>query len=217
MKKMLAKEIRLAASMLSFLFIAGALLTFIPGYPVLVGIFFTTLGIFYSFQSMRENNDIQYSMLLPAAKADIVNAKYVFTVFIELCSFLVMTVITLIRMTLLKDAPVYIENPLMCANLTALGFALILYACFNLIFLAGFFRTAYYFGKPFVTYIVIAFLVVGLAETLHHLPGLEALNAFGFDPLLPQLLVLCFGAVLFAVLTLLSLKISRRRFEAIDL
>ena len=38
--------------------------------------------------------------------------------------------------------------------------------------------TAYQLGKPFITYIVVAFLVIGTGEALHHIPGLEALNAF---------------------------------------
>ena len=217
MTKLIYKELKLSASPLSYIFIAAAFLTFVPGYPILLGSFFTTLGIFYSFQTMRENNDIQYSLLLPVAKADVVKSKFMFTVLIECCSFILMTVITLIRMLLLKDAAVYTANALMCANLTFLGFALLIFGLFNAVFVGGFFKTSYYFGKPFIAYCVISFILIVIAETLHHLPGMNSFNSFGFDCLFPQGAVLCIGLLLFVVLTGFGLKKSERTFERIDL
>ena len=75
----------------------------------------------------------------------------------------------------------YRNNVLMNANLVYLGFVLVILGLFNLIFVGGFFRTAYKFAKPFVMFIIAAFLVVGIGETLFHIPGLSALNAFGFN------------------------------------
>ena len=68
MINLLRKEMKLSASVLSYLFIAFGLMFFLPGYPILCGVFFVTLGIFYSFQNSRETNDIIYSILLPIAK-----------------------------------------------------------------------------------------------------------------------------------------------------
>ena len=78
MIKLLRKEIKLAASPLSYLFIGFGLMAFIPGYPILVGSFFVCLGLFQSFQAAREANDILYTVLLPVAKGDVVRAKYAF-------------------------------------------------------------------------------------------------------------------------------------------
>lgn len=217
MKKLFIKEMKLSASLLSFLFIAFGVMTLLPGYPILVGAFFVSFGIFHSFQSGRENNDISFSLLLPASKADIVKGKLAFCVFIEMCGFAVMAVLTLVRMTVLKDAAVYRSNALMNANLVFLGFALLIFGCFNLIFVRGFFRTAYYYGKPFIAFIIAAFLIIGAAETLHHLPGLEAVNAFGFDEIQLQIAALCLGALLYALMTIVSLKLSIDSFERIDL
>ncbi len=217
MNKMFRKEIKLAASPLSFFFILAAFLTFVPGYPILLGAFFTTLGIFYSFQTMRENNDITYSLLLPIRKGDIVKAKFAFTLFIELCSFLIMVLITIVRMTILKNEAVYTSNALMCANLTFLGFSLLIFGMFNFVFVAGFFKTAYYFAKPFISYCVIAMIMIVLAETLHHIPKLAALNSFGFDSLVMQTAVFIIGIVMFLLLTFSALKKSVASFERIDL
>lgn len=217
MSNILRKEIRLSASVLSFLFIAFALMFFIPGYPVLCGAFFVTLGIFQSFQNCREANDIVFSALLPIAKKDVVKGKYLFTCFIELCSFLAMTAVTLTRMTVLSDSPVYRSNALMNANPFALSMALLIFGLFNLVFLKGFFKTAYKFGKPFVSYIIIAFIFIGIAEALHHIPGLEALNAFGFDNSSIQFSLLAAGLLIYSLITLFSYKGACRLFEKIDL
>ena len=63
-------------------------MTLIPGYPILAGRFFITLGIFYTFQMARESNDILYTALLPCKKQDVVRAKYTFCVLIELLGWL---------------------------------------------------------------------------------------------------------------------------------
>ena len=217
MSAFLKKELRLSASVLSYIFIAFALMTMIPGYPVLCGVFFVTLGIFQTFQSAREANDIVYSALLPVAKRDVVKGRYKFVVFIELCSFAVMAVLTLVRMTVLADAQPYRNNALMNANPFFLGMALFIFGLFNVIFVGGFFKTAYKFGKPFVVYIIAAFIALGIAEALHHFPGLEALNAFGFDHIALQMSLLLGGALLYAVMTALSCKKACADFEKIDL
>lgn len=217
MNALLRKEMRLSALLLTYLFIGFAVMTLLPGYPILCGVFFITLGIFQSFQSAREANDIVFSALLPVAKRDVVKGKYQFVLLIELCGFAVMAVLTIIRMTVLADAPVYRQNALMTANPFFLGMALLLFGLFNTIFLGGFFKTAYKLGKPFVTYIVVVFAVIGAAEALHHFPGLEALNAFGFDHFGLQLALFAAGALCFIALTVLSYKKACENFERIDL
>ncbi|WP_026399557.1 ABC-2 transporter permease [Acholeplasma equifetale] len=217
MINLVRKEFKLSAHILSYLFIAFGFMTFIPGYPILVGVFFSCLGIFQSFQSYRESNDISYSILLPVTKKDIVKAKFIFVSSIELMTLTLMAIITLIRMTLLKDASVYVNNPLLTANLVFLGYALIIFGCFNILFVRGFFKTGYNFGKPFVSFGIIGFLVVGLAEALRYFPGLEVLNSFGFDNIGIQLIGLFIGIILYALFTFVGYKKSVKSFEKIDL
>ena len=217
MKALLKKEMRLSASILSYLFLGFALMALLPGYPILCGVFFITLGIFQSFQSAREANDIVYSALLPIAKRDVVKGKYLFSIFIELAGFLGMAVLTTIRMSALSDSQVYRQNALMNANPFFLGMALLIFGMFNLIFIGGFFRTAYKFAKPFVTYIIVCFLLIVVAEALHHVPGLEAINAFGFDHIVLQLTLLLGGVLIYILLTGISYHMACASFEEIDL
>ena len=217
MRNIFRKEMRLSASFLSFLFIAFGLMFFFPGYPILCGVFFVTLGIFQSFQTAREANDIVFSALLPIAKRDVVKGKYLFVCFIEFCSFLLMTTVTVLRMTVMSGVQAYRNNALMNANLFALGVALLIFGLFNLIFVGGFFRTAHKFAKPFVSYVIVAFLIIGVGEAAHHFPGLEAVNAFGFEYILLQLALFVAGAACYGILTLISFKSSCKNFERIDL
>ena len=217
MNALLKKEMRLSAQLLTYLFIGFAFMTMLPGYPILCSVFFINLGIFQSFQSAREANDIVFSALLPVAKRDVVRGKYQFSVMIELCGFALMAILTLVRMTALSDAAVYRQNALMNANPFFLGCALVIFGVFNLIFLGGFFRTAYSLGKPFITYIIVNFILIGIAEALHHFPGMDALNAFGFDHIGLQLSTLLAGAILYILLTVMSYNKACENFERIDL
>ena len=217
MRNMLRKEMRLSASILSYLFILFGLMFLLPGYPVLCGAFFVTLGIFQSFQTAREANDIVFSVLLPIAKRDIVKGKYLFVCLIEGCAFLLMTLSVLLRMTVFAQSEVYRANALMNANLFALGMACVIFGLFNLIFVGGFFKTAFKFARPFVTFIISCFLVIFAAEALHHVPGLEKLNAFGTDDQALQLTMLAAGILIFLLMTVLSVRKACQRFEKIDL
>ena len=217
MRKIMQKEIKLAASPLSFIFILFGLMFFLPGYPVLCGVFFITLGIYQSFQNWRESNDILFSALLPISKCDIVRGKYIFVCFIELCGAILMGAAVLIRMTLLSDVAVYRSNALMNANLFALGMAFVCFGLYNLVFVGGYFKTAYKIGKPFIIYTVSVFLVIGLSESLHHFPGLEFLNAFKTDHLVVQISSFIGGVVIYALFTYVSYKKARKSFEKINL
>lgn len=217
MKKLLAKEMKLTASLITYFFIGFSVMTMIPGYPILMGAFFVCFGIFQTFQSARESNDILYSVLLPAKKSDVVKAKFLFTLFIQGAGFVLMAVLTLVRMTVLSDASAYIGNPMMNANFVYLGYVLLIFASFNLLFVGGFFKTAYYYGKPFIKFIIAMTVIVGVGETLHHLPKLGFLNSASVEKLPVQLAVLAVSAVIFALVTVVSYKSSKKSFELIDL
>ena len=217
MRNIMLKELKLSSSPLAFLFIAFGLMFFLPGYPILCGAFFVTLGLFQSFQTAREANDIVFSALLPIAKKDVVKGRFLFVGFIECCGLILMLAAVIIRMTVLSEVGPYRTNALMNANFFALGAALVIFGLFNLIFVCGFFKTAFKIGKPFVIYIIVAFLAITLFEALHFFPGLGALNAFGTDHLGLQLGLFAAGILCYAVLTALAYRRACGFFEKIDL
>ena len=217
MKKLLSKEIRLAASPLSWIFLAATLMTLLPGYPILMGAFFVCFGVFHSFQNAREANDTLYTVLLPVKKTDCVSAKYVFTCFIQLIGFALMAVLTVLRMTALAGAAPYVGNALMNATPLFLAFVLLIYAAFNGIFITGFFKTGYKIGMPFLRFGIATLLLVFAGEALHFFPGLAFFNAPGGERLGLQLGILAIAALIYAAGTLLSCRVAQKRFVRVDL
>lgn len=217
MNNMLYKEMKLSASVIAYLFILFGLMFFVPGYPVLCGAFFSALGMFKSFEFAREANDIVFSVLLPVAKKDVVKGRYAFVCLIELGTAIIMGIVVIIRMTALTDAAVYRDNVMMNANLFALGAAFVLFGLFNWIFVGGFFKTGYKTGKPFVIYMIVAFICIAVFEAVHHVSGLEVFNAFGTDNVIIQIVLLIAGILIWLLMTVLSCRKACRDFEKIDL
>ena len=216
MKKLFYKELKLTANPLSYWFIAFSAMTMIPSYPILVGSFFICLGIFHTYQQIREYDDVTYTVMLPVKKRDIVTAKYLFVLFIELTAFILCTLLTIIRMKILGNAAPYVTNQLMNANMAYLGYTMIVFAVFNSIFLAGFFKTTYKIGKPFFIFCVVSFIIIIMGEILHHIPDLESLNNPS-NLSMPQIVIFAIGIVVFMLCTWLSYQKSIKNFEEIDL
>ena len=216
MKNLLYKEMKLSANPLSYWFIAFSAMTMIPKYPILIGSFFICLGIFHTYQQIREYDDITYTVMLPVKKQDVVTAKYLFVLFIECMAFILCALLTYIRMKFLDNAAPYIANPLMNANVAYLGYVMIVFAAFNGTFLAGFFKTTYKLGKPFIAFCITDFIIIILGETLHHIPDLESLNDTS-NLSIPQSIVFVTGFAVFIISTLLSYQKSVKNFNRIDL
>jgi len=216
-KNLLYKEFLLSMPLLTYLFLGFTAMTFIPGYPILCGAFFVCFGIFQSYQMGREDNDILYTVLLPVRKSDAVKSKYAAAVVLQMTAFIIFSAFVCLRMVFLSDVDIYTTNVLMGANPVFLAFVLLIFAVFNAVFIGGFFKTAYRYGKPFVLFIAVNFALIGVAETLHHLPGLGWMNTLDFSDLDRQISVLVAAAVLYTAATVVSCKISQNRFEKIDL
>jgi len=217
MKPLIAKELKMATPLLTYLFLGFTLMTFIPGYPILCGAFFVCFGIFQGYQYSREAGDMAYSVVLPVKKTDLVKAKFVTACLLQMVALMLFALFTLLRMTLLANTGVYIENALMGANFVFLGYVLLIFAIFNWVFVGGFFKTAYNIGKPFVLFVVVGFFVILMAEVLHHLPGMAWLNTLDYSDLGRQVLVLLCGVGLYVGITVLSCRGAQKRFLKIDL
>lgn len=216
MRKLLYKEMKLSANPLSYWFITFSAMTMIPRYPILVGSFFICLGIFYTYQQVRECDDITYTVMLPVRKQDVVTAKYLFVLFIECIAFILCLFLTIIRMRFLGDAAPYVTNQLMNANAAYLGYIMLVFATFNSVFLAGFFKTTYKIGKPFILFCAVATVIIFMGEILHHIPGLESLNDSS-NLNVSQIVIFLLGVAMFKLCTWFSYQKAIKDFERIDL
>ena len=121
MLNLLRKELRLAVHPTSWLFLGLSLMLLIPSYPYYVAFFYTGLGIFITCLSARENQDISYMLLLPLPKHDVVRARFVSSVLMEL-----LQVATAAFTLALHHFLIQTSNPVgMDANIALLGLALV--------------------------------------------------------------------------------------------
>lgn len=212
---LLKKEWKLVMMPVPLLFLLLSGLVLIPNYPYYVTFFYTTLGIFLMLQSARENRDVYYMALLPITKREMVKARFSLVLSVEALQILVCVPFLLIRASYgsVKNA-VGIE-----ANIAFLGLSLVLLGLFNRIFFPMHYKNAYDLGKPFVVSSAVLAVSIFVLEALQHvLPYLSTVcDSYAPEDQLRQLPVLLGGAVVFALLTLRSFRLSVSRFENADL
>lgn len=215
MSNLLYKEFKLCVHLTSFLFLPLAAMLLIPNYPYYVSFFYQTLAIFFLFLNGNTNNDVTFTTLLPIRKRDAVKARVMTVVILEAMQVLVSIPFTVLRNTLITAG----NAAGMEANAALFGLALIMFGLFNLVFLPGFYKTAYRTGTPYLLACAAMTLFVVAAEVAVNLvPGWKAaLDSVQPASLLPQLAVLAAGGVLFALLTWLSYNQSVKKFEQLDL
>lgn len=170
-----------------------------------------TFGFAVSNETFAENSWYFRNALVRANYNDLQNGVYATTEFLEL-----------FFENLLMDAGHELKNRYMhidfenesanknvskCQNDTLeLSLEELTIGLFNWIFVGGFFKTAYKFARPFVTFIIACFLVIFTAEALHHIPGLEKLNAFSTNEITIQLIMIVAGILIFLLVTVLSYR-----------
>jgi hypothetical protein len=215
MSNLLRKEFKLAVHPTSFIFLLLAPMLLIPNYPYYVAFFYQTLGVFFTFMNGNTTNDVTFTTLLPVRKRDAVKARVITVVVCELLQIVVSIPFAFLRNTLIP-----VPNAAgMEANAALFGLSLVMLGLFNLVFLPGFYKTAYKTGGPYVWACAAMSVFVILAELVIQLtPALKtALDTVNPAYLPQQMSVLAAGVVLFGILTALASKLSIERFEKLDL
>ena len=215
MKALQYKEWKLAMSPVPFFFLALSGLLLIPNYPYYVAFCYNGLGIFMLMQSLRENRDTAYLMLLPVTKAEMVRARFRTVVQLEL-----LQVLACVPFMALRASYGHLNNAVgIEANVAFLGFSLMLLGLFNRIFFPMHYKNAYDLGKPFVVASVVEFFYIVLAEVCDHvIPYMKTVcESYALRDQLRQWTVLLGGAAVFALLTMAAERSSVRRFEQVDL
>ena len=214
MKALMYKEWKLAMSPVPLLFLCLSALLLVPNYPYYVTFFYSSLGIFLWMQSLRENRDLAYIMLLPVTKRDVVRARLLTACTLQLLQALACVPFMLLRARFGANNAVGIE-----ANVAFLGLGFVQMGLFNLIFFPLHYRNAYDLGKPFVLASIAEFFYLVLAETLDHIVPYMKTVCESYAPAdqFRQLPVFFGGLLVYALLSLLALRRSELRFLQTDL
>ena len=215
MAELLRKEFVLFTHPTSWMFLAFGAMMLIPGYPMYVPLFWTTLGLFYACLSARENNDLYYTLLLPVRKRDAVRARGLYFALMELLQLLVCVPFAVLR-GVLKIGP---NTAGMDANIALFGLGLVLMGLFNLLFLPRLYKNPAAVGKPFLIVTVFVFLYIAAAEVCCFVVPFvrDVLDTPDPQHLGAKLIVLALGALLFVLLTWLGTRRAETIFEKVDL
>jgi hypothetical protein len=215
MKNLLKKEFKLSMHPTVPLFLFLSSLLIIPNYPYLVTFFYTTLGIFFTCLSGREDNDVFYTLTLPVRKKDIVRTRFIFVVMVETAQIICAIPFAIIRQKLpLPGNQVGID-----ANIALFGSALIMLGIFNLIFFSIYYKDVTKVGKAFGWSSIGISIYIIVAETCDHVVPFIRDRLDTKDPefLYEKLVVLSVGIIIYIAMTSLAYMKSVRSFESLDL
>lgn len=215
MKNLLIKELKLSMHPTAPMFLLLSSMLLIPNYPYYVIFFYTGLAVFFTCLNGRENKDVPYTMLLPVKKTDIVKARYLYVISLELLQILLAIPFAVIR----QKFPVPQNQVGMEANIALFGLSLIMLGLFNVVFFKIYYKDVNKVGKAFVLSSTAVFGFMLVAELLTHIVPFfkNVLDTLDDVYVLPKLIVLAVGIAVYVVLTLISYNTSKKSFEVYDL
>ena len=214
MLKLIKKEFSLAVHPTAWIFLALSAMLLIPNYPYYVVFFYTGLGLFFTCLTGRENRDIDYMLLLPIRKRDIVTARFASTLVLEGLQLVAAAGFAVLRGFLLKEG----NQAGMDANTAFFGLALVQLGLMNFIFFTRYYRRPEKVGSAFIVTSIACFGYIGIAEAAAFAAPFvrDVLDVSDPANLPVKLAVLGSGAAVFAALTTLAYHRSVRSFEALD-
>ena len=135
MHALLTMEFRVVVHPATYMLVVLGALVLIPSWPYAVIILYGILVAFFNAQNAREMRDLSYSFALPASRRDMVRARVLVMVIVELAMTAIMALCICLRSVLGIDA-VAATQPMvgLPANVALLGFTLATFGIFNLVF-----------------------------------------------------------------------------------
>ena len=226
MKALLFKELRLAMHPICYVFIVlFPFMILIPSYPLGIGFIYVLTCypiLFLGANKGQQSNDLLYSTLLPVRKKDIVMARILTVIFMQIAFILVMTALypvariinTAIAQSAEKPEEFMIPGLGLDSYVLLVAIALIGYAIADIIF----FPIYYKHGKSIVMstlFTILGFVVyIGIFTIgLPFIPGLDILNNLHLGiqfAILGAAILISFG------LHVVVYKVSSKRLEMVD-
>jgi hypothetical protein len=216
MNNIFYKDIKL--SIHPFFFILPVLtggLFLIPQWPYFIALMYLFwVAMPNIFGVFNAQNDIGFSITMPVSKSYIVRGKFLSFLLLEILQLASGAVFAIIHNRLYGPGN-FALNP----NMAFFGIAFIGFGLFNILFFPHYFRTAYKYGVPLIIAIIgTTFFFAGAEFSV--LAGerfARFLQSTSSPMRLSQLGMLIFGTILFAVLNIIAVRMSIKRFEKVDL
>ena len=225
MKALLYKEFKLAMHPICYLFIAlFPFMILIPGYPLAIGFIYVLSCypiLFLGANKGQQSNDLLFSTLLPVRKKDIVLARIITVIFMQVAFMVIMSLLYPIAYNFTgnivdEETGKVLQNAGFSLNsyVLVLAIALVGFALADLIF----FPIYYKHGKSIVmsTLLTILGFVVYLGVTTIAVPYIIGIEACNSIPLWIQFVALAATVGLSALIHSVVYRISAKLLEKVD-
>ena len=227
MKALLYKEFKLAMHPICYIFIAFfPLMILIPSYPLAIGFIYVLSCypiLFLGANKGQQSNDLLFSTLLPVRKKDIVLARIITVIFMQVMFMVIMSCLYPIAYTLYGNGILDQETGKIVdvsvgfglkSYVIVLAIAFIGYALADLIF----FPIYYKHGKSIVmsTLLTILGFVVYLGVATIAVPYIVGIEACNSIPLWIQFIALAAAIGLSALIHLFVYKIGAKCLDKVD-
>ena len=226
MKALIYKELKLAMHPICYVFIVlFPFMILIPSYPLGIGFIYVLTCypiLFLGANKGQQSNDLLYSTLLPVRKKDIVMARILTVIFMQIAFILVMTALYPVARIINNAIAQSAENPNeymipglgLDSYVLLVAIALIGYAIADIIF----FPIYYKHGKSIVMstlFTILGFVVyIGIFTIgLPFIPGLDILNNLHLGI---QFAILGAAILISFALHIIVYKVSAKRLEKVD-
>ena len=226
MKALIYKELKLAMHPICYLFIVlFPFMILIPSYPLGIGFIYVLTCypiLFLGANKGQQSNDLLYSTLLPVRKKDIVMARILTVIFMQIAFILIMTALYPVAIIInnavaqsAKEPSEYMIPGLgLDSYVLLVAIALIGYAIADIIF----FPIYYKHGKSIVMstlFTILGFVVyIGVFTIgLPFIPGLDILNNLHLGI---QFAILAAAILISFALHIIVYKVSAKRLEKVD-
>lgn len=233
MKALIYKEFKLAMHPICYLFVAlFPLMILIPSYPIAVGFIYVLAAypiLFLGANKGQQSNDLLYSVLLPVRKKDIVLARIITVVTMQLVSILIMSALYPASLAINTAIAQSVEaqkaagEAVKAPSIPGLGLnsyvliiaiAIIGYSIADLIFLPIYYKKGKWIVMPTLLTILTFITYLGITTiALPYIPGLEILNNLSIGI---QFIALAVAILISVLVHILVYKISSSRLEKVD-
>jgi len=211
MNNLLYKEFKLTISPFYFVLpaILGTLMLIPQWLFFLVPLYFCFITVPYLFAAYKAQNDLSFSVMMPVSKSNIVKAKLLSIMTLELVHVIFAAIFAVLNKVLYNT-----ENLFFNPNVAFIGLVFVMFGIFNLVLFPMFYKTGYKYGAAVIVSTISAFLFVAAME-LSVVFNKEAAVFFETD-VNRQLAILALGLIMFLAMSYIAYKISLKRFKKVD-
>ncbi|MDN4067884.1 ABC-2 transporter permease [Paenibacillus vini] len=217
MYNLVMKDLKLGVNPMFFLLpvILGALML-IPGWLYFIVILYfcwiTVPGVFGQFKA---HNDLMFTSLMPVTKKDIVKARVLVIVIMELLHIVMAMIFGMINIQLYSSLTPFFFGP----HLGFWGLCFVMLAVFNVVFIPMYYKTAYKFGSAGIVSIAAAMLFAGVAQWIGIASPVvsDLFTGSGVHNTGLQILILAAGIVILIALTMIAYRIAVKRFLKVEI